>query len=68
MNKKTSRRRQPVPARWPSLHEDPTHFNEVSDFLTSDPVTADELRRMAVSTGGAQAARIRGIDRASPKK
>jgi hypothetical protein len=66
--KKKPPRRQTLPARWPSYREAPTHFDEVEDFLTSDPVTASELRRMAVASGGAQAARARGIDRSSRGK
>jgi len=52
-----------LPTGWPSQHYHTTHFNEVEDFLTSSPVTADELRRMAIASGGAQVARLRGIDR-----
>ena len=61
--KRKTRRHQTLPARWPSIHESPTHFDDVEDFLTSEPVTVDELRRMAIASGGAQVARARGINR-----
>lgn len=63
-----NRKRKPsrfltLPTNWPSQHYDAVHFDEVDDFLTSAPVTADELRSMAITSGGAQVARLRGIDR-----
>ena len=61
--KRKTRRHQTLPARWPSNHDLAEHFDDVEDFLTSEPVTADELRRMAIASGGTQAARARGINR-----